>query len=1194
MTSNIQTNTFSKKRTVGDKLVNPKVSQSRLNNEQKIFYTKLFYENATEGKVKKENFLPLLGIFGTQIAQDFSNRMFFVLSGGETEISLDQYLNYIDIYHYGDIHERCLYTCKLMDTKQKGKIELEDFQSYITLIINTVKKVNNTLTKKDLMSDKDIEYLFYHISKGKNYFTYSDFENTYKEKPELVSWFDYFKNDKEDILLIIDEYIPIVLKVFNDFLANFNNDLFVLLDKEEEINLELIFKKVLNYSNKLEKIMEKFIDKISKFNITNAFSCLTKQNYNKSKYLLDLQNKKFDSKENKVQNTSNLKNDNIDAFFNQIKKSIYKQKEKEKEIILDNKKIKYPIYNADKKYFAEKLVKRSNAFRNKNFRFYNNYINLRRCPINNYMRRNSLILNKPFNIKNNLNNNIIINKPKSTMNYNLKMNNFTNFRIGNINNNIYNYNSLDNLNNKIINNNIKFINYKTNIPINNFHPNYLKGNVVYYNNIKYYNKNNNIYVNSNNFNNNINYYNNYANNFNNIKSNYINAINNNNISNQNYINNINYENNPKNTISSVIINNYENNTRNTISSVINNNYENNTRNTISTNNNNYENNTRNTISSNINNNNFINNNYENTTKNTNNTVNNNNLDKLTLDVPTSNLHSTLESTSYSKTNFNSLKETQKLKQLLFYARVIIEKALETNAVFNNCYKWISENYLSKIITKKIKEEKLKSKKKKIEPINSSLNIPKKVVPVKKKIIGASEKSFEILFNMIMGIQIAVQAIPNFRIKDREEIKKYLTNMIYSIQTVYLGNDNEESYLLKEFGGVIFNNIRLYLGINKDDFIKSISPQDFITELMISSQTILEELCSTGSSGSLLYYTRDGEFIVKTISKNEFKFLKTMIGEYFFYLKNNPLSFLPKLLGAYVLKRKYKKNNTNIYFIVMSNVFATNHHIDLRFDLKGSTIGRKVLKGTQDDNAIFSNGDMALKDLDFNKSNERVYIGSKREVVLNQIKKDIEFLYSINSNDYSLLLGIHCLQEKQNFNLSRLNTLKNTEYNKMDEFSFLSENTRDFLFTNTKETESSISSENSAVDRINKLKEIYDFEDGGILSKNKNRIYYFGIIDILTQFTKKKRLEYWFKKLRYCSEDMSCIPPIYYKQRFYNYIQIVFAQECEQTPRKKENDNSDNKNFYKVDKYGAISSSNYKEKKNEISEKYTEEESIQKL
>ena len=70
-----------------------------------------------------------------------------------------------------------------------------------------------------------------------------------------------------------------------------------------------------------------------------------------------------------------------------------------------------------------------------------------------------------------------------------------------------------------------------------------------------------------------------------------------------------------------------------------------------------------------------------------------------------------------------------------------------------------------------------------------MNIPRKIVPIKKKIIGASEKSFEILFNMIMGIQIAVQALPNFRIKEKEEIGKYLTEMLYSIQTIYLGNDN---------------------------------------------------------------------------------------------------------------------------------------------------------------------------------------------------------------------------------------------------------------------------------------------------------------------------------------------------------------------------------------------------------------------
>ena len=263
-------NIFFKNRTAGEKLLNPNVYHYRLNNEQRMFYTELFNENASNGKVKREKFLPLLGIFGTQIAQDFSDRMFLVLSKGEQEITLDQYLNYIDTYHYGDIHERCLYTCKLMDTQQKGKIELEDFKSYVYLIIKTLQKVNGTLLSNDLMNDKDIEFLFFHISKGKS-FTYSEFENVYLEKPELVSWFDYFKNDKEDILLIIHDNIRILLKIFNDFLCNFMNDLFLLLDKEKKINLELIFQKVINYSNKLEKTMNNFVKKVSKFIITSAF-----------------------------------------------------------------------------------------------------------------------------------------------------------------------------------------------------------------------------------------------------------------------------------------------------------------------------------------------------------------------------------------------------------------------------------------------------------------------------------------------------------------------------------------------------------------------------------------------------------------------------------------------------------------------------------------------------------------------------------------------------------------------------------------------------------------------------------------------------------------------------------------------------------------------------------------------------------
>ena len=68
---------------------------------------------------------------------------------------------------------------------------------------------------------------------------------------------------------------------------------------------------------------------------------------------------------------------------------------------------------------------------------------------------------------------------------------------------------------------------------------------------------------------------------------------------------------------------------------------------------------------------------------------------------------------------------------------------------------------------------------------------------------------------------------------------------------------------------------------------------------------------------------------------------------------------------------------------MTNVFATTHNIDIRFDLKGSRIGRSVLKGKVKDKEIFRNGDMALKDLDFEKFDEKVNVGKKWEIILEQ-------------------------------------------------------------------------------------------------------------------------------------------------------------------------------------------------------------------
>ena len=391
----------------------------------------------------------------------------------------------------------------------------------------------------------------------------------------------------------------------------------------------------------------------------------------------------------------------------------------------------------------------------------------------------------------------------------------------------------------------------------------------------------------------------------------------------------------------------------------------------------------------------------------------------------------------------------------------------------------------------------------------------------------------------MGIQIAVQSIPNFNIKVNEDLSKYMTNMLYSVQTINFGKRKEEEvFILKEFAGVIFNNIRLYLGFDKDDFIASISPQDFITELMMSNQTIFDELCSTGRSGSLFYYTRDGKFIVKTIKKDEYKFIKQILPDYFRHLKTYPLSLLPKFLGCYVLTRKVKKKRDKIYFIVMINVFSTSKRIHIRYDLKGSRIGRRVLTGKHD-KEILEKEDMALKDLDLEKRKEKIYVGLKIDILQKQIKNDADFLCKIQANDYSLLLGIHHIyKEKKTNQIYSSNTNQNKSKTNIDD-SILKD--------------SSLSGKSSD-SRRDKLKTLYDFEDGGIISETGNEIYFVGIIDILTKYNFKKKCEHFVKMIRYCSNDMSCTPPQMYRDRFVNYMNKIIQKQNNsnyiKTPSKK--------------------------------------------
>ena len=59
-------------------------------------------------------------------------------------------------------------------------------------------------------------------------------------------------------------------------------------------------------------------------------------------------------------------------------------------------------------------------------------------------------------------------------------------------------------------------------------------------------------------------------------------------------------------------------------------------------------------------------------------------------------------------------------------------------------------------------------------------------------------------------------------------------------------------------------------------------------------------------------------------------------------------------------------------------------------------------------------------------------------------------------------------------------------------------------------------------------------DGGLVSKERKKIYFIGIIDTLTFFGTKKSFEYGLKHMVW-GNTISCLPPKLYGERFFNYI-----------------------------------------------------------
>ncbi|XP_043791101.1 phosphatidylinositol 4-phosphate 5-kinase type-1 alpha-like isoform X13 [Apis laboriosa] len=340
------------------------------------------------------------------------------------------------------------------------------------------------------------------------------------------------------------------------------------------------------------------------------------------------------------------------------------------------------------------------------------------------------------------------------------------------------------------------------------------------------------------------------------------------------------------------------------------------------------------------------------------------------------------------------------------------------------------------------------------------------------------------------------------------------------------------FKFKNYAPIAFRYFRDLFGIQPDDFLMS----------MCSAP--LRELSNPGASGSIFYLTDDDEFIIKTVQHKEGEFLQTLLPGYYMNLNQNPRTLLPKFFGLYC----YRCNSKNVRLVAMNNLLPSSVKLHQKYDLKGSTYKRKASKLERSKNSP------TYKDLDFMEHHpEGIFLEADTyNALVKTIQRDCRVLESFKIMDYSLLVGIHNLDQaaREKTQEQRLLTSAEEEVGEVggESAGFIQAERDDRIGASALNRSRSINRQrlvahSTAMESIQAESEPIDEEDdvpspGGIPARNargERLLLFLGIIDILQSYRLKKKLEHTWKSMIHDGDTVSVHRPGFYAQRFQDFM-----------------------------------------------------------
>eukprot|EP00004_Rigifila_ramosa_P027810 TRINITY_DN918_c0_g1_i3.p1 TRINITY_DN918_c0_g1~~TRINITY_DN918_c0_g1_i3.p1 ORF type:complete len:442 (+),score=90.42 TRINITY_DN918_c0_g1_i3:100-1425(+) len=393
--------------------------------------------------------------------------------------------------------------------------------------------------------------------------------------------------------------------------------------------------------------------------------------------------------------------------------------------------------------------------------------------------------------------------------------------------------------------------------------------------------------------------------------------------------------------------------------------------------------------------------------------------------------------------------------------------------------------------------------------------PKRERHVTGSVVTKGTRSWDLMYDMLFGIRYTTG---RFSSQPERDLTEQDFTYAFKIEIPRGGSaetpaHSQYDFKFKDYCPMVFRALRKKFQIDSAEYMVS-----------LTGDYVLSELLTPGKSGQFFYFSADQRFIIKTVSKEESKFLCSILGHYYHHVLSNPDTLLSRFFGLHRVK-PYKGNR--IHFVVMGNIFVPERMCTEKYDLKGSTVGRT---------SVGEDGKSAgvMKDLDFLNRNRRLILGPfKRLCFVEQIKKDSAFLAKHNIMDYSLLVGISYVKPNLPHTRSTF-ALRPAAERERDRLRATSIGMNKANVDNL--TDPVAFEEHHFAERSS----VFQADEGGIQAtdgsdKPLGVIYYIGIIDFLQEYNVRKKLEHSWKSIQHDKHEISAVDAREYAHRFADFM-----------------------------------------------------------